>query len=272
MPIFINGIEVPYFKFPGGELQVNIIEIKPYKEGSYNFKIKASLLTSDDIMLLILSVIALREQWPKSTMRLCIPYFPYSRQDRVCNIGEAPSLRVMCSLINALMVEMVHIYDPHSHVLLASLNNVFAWSMKEIIMSSGMSNLMGDYMLVSPDAGAEKKVLEVSSVNRNEVIFCRKVRNASTGNITDCEFYRDVNNKRLLILDDICDGGATFIALAQKLKEGGAREINLYVTNGIFSRGIDELAKYFTKIYCAFNLFGAQHPILHTLKGLHNDY
>jgi ribose-phosphate pyrophosphokinase len=44
---------------------------------------------------------------------------------------------------------------------------------------------------------------------------------------------------RCLIVDDICDGGATFVALARKLREAGAIEVSLFVTHGIFSKGKD---------------------------------
>jgi len=41
-----------------------------------------------------------------------------------------------------------------------------------------------------------------------------------------------------MIVDDICDGGATFILLAKELYAAGAKEVNLFVTHGIFSKGL----------------------------------
>lgn len=44
-----------------------------------------------------------------------------------------------------------------------------------------------------------------------------------------------------LIVDDICDGGGTFIGLAEELKRKNAGKIYLAVSHGIFSKGIDKL-------------------------------
>ena len=72
-------------------------------------------------------------------------------------------------------------------------------------------------------------------------------------------------------IDDICDGGQTFISLAQSLKKQGAAEIFLYVTHGIFSKGLDQLKTCIQHIYC-YHLVGhhldSHHPSFITiLKG-----
>ena len=56
-------------------------------------------------------------------------------------------------------------------------------------------------------------------------------------------------DRRILIVDDICDGGGTFLGLAQELKAKNAGNLYLAVSHGIFSRGFEDLEKVFTKIY-----------------------
>ncbi len=58
-----------------------------------------------------------------------------------------------------------------------------------------------------------------------------------------------MKGKYCVIVDDICDGGRTFIELAKTLKEGGAQRVVLYVTHGIFSKGIYPLEKYIDEVY-----------------------
>jgi ribose-phosphate pyrophosphokinase len=53
-----------------------------------------------------------------------------------------------------------------------------------------------------------------------------------------------VNGKTVLIIDDICDGGKTFLELGKKLKELGAKSVLLHVTHGIFSKGRDAMFPY----------------------------
>jgi ribose-phosphate pyrophosphokinase len=74
-----------------------------------------------------------------------------------------------------------------------------------------------------------------------EVIQGMKKRDLKTGELTGFDFYGEVRGKDLLIVDDICDGGGTFIGLAGKLRYEGAKSISLYVSHGIFSRGIEIL-------------------------------
>ena len=45
----------------------------------------------------------------------------------------------------------------------------------------------------------------------------------------------------MLIVDDLCDAGGTFIGSAQVLRDAGARSVSLYVTHGLFSKGVGNL-------------------------------
>jgi ribose-phosphate pyrophosphokinase len=59
----------------------------------------------------------------------------------------------------------------------------------------------------------------------------------------------DLQGKDCLIVDDICDGGGTFIGLAKELKKHNAGNLYLSVSHGIFSKGLKELNQYFTNIF-----------------------
>lgn len=108
--------------------------------------------------------------------------------------------------------------------------------------------------VVSPDAGAEKKAKEVGKQVKADVFAASKVRDTMTGQIISTEIRGDVKGRNLIIIDDICDGGATFTELAKKLKEKGANDIYLYVTHGIFSKGLDVLKEHFKHVYCYHSL------------------
>ena len=74
----------------------------------------------------------------------------------------------------------------------------------------------------------------------------------STGKIvyTDVPVTMSHTNKKFLIVDDICDGGRTFVEIAKSIREKFPEaEVYLIVTHGIFSSGSAELAKHFTCIY-----------------------
>ena len=93
--------------------------------------------------------------------------------------------------------------------------------------------------------GAAKK-LSSGGIN---FLSAFKIRNLKTGNV-DIRFYGDeIKNKKLLIIDDICDGGQTFIKLSELLLEQGASQVDLYITHPIFRNGFDIFKDKISNIY-----------------------
>lgn len=257
MPIFINQNLVETRQFPAGECHVRINA----SEISNNTDIFACLAESDDIMQLLLTVDAIRRVKRDTHINLTIPYFPYARQDRVCNPGEALSVSVMANLINALQCDQVTIYDPHSDVTPALIERCHIINQAELIAPSHLAQMIiqRNLSLVSPDTGALRKTEAIakalSGANRTLEIFqAQKTREPQTGNITTISITGDVKGKNLIILDDICDGGRTFIELAKILKAKGAQDLYLYITHGIFSNGLSCLKPHFKHIYCYHKL------------------
>lgn len=178
-------------------------------------------------------------------IKLALPYVPYGRQDRATTKKDAFSLRTYCSLLNSLNFDRVTIVDPHSDVTTALINWVRVINQVDIINlfeAFRQRILQGNIYLCSPDAGSNKKTMEVAKYfDHNRFIRADKIRDVSTGQIKETIVYGDVEGYDVCIVDDICDGGATFIALAKGLKTKGAKKVILYVTHGIFSKGTEHL-------------------------------
>lgn len=114
---------------------------------------------------------------------------------------------------------------------------------------------LNNIILVSPDAGASKKIYKLAEQigYKGDIITCSKDRDKN-GKLTQCNvpFESKYYEKDLIIIDDIADGAGTFINIAKTIKEKNILfkgKIYLIVTHGIFSKGFDELAKYFDGIY-----------------------
>lgn len=248
--IIQNGSSVPFsiIKFSGGEVQVKLNLYKwPITRYNVDLCILAHIHTSDDIMTLLLVTDALRRHGG-SHIRLAMPYVPYGRQDRVCAIGESLSLKVFCDIINSQNYDEVTVWDPHSDVSLALLNRVKCITQSLFVQRIKM--IPGSY-LVAPDAGALKKIGDVSKATGLRIILANKTRDPVTGVITDVEVHSmKVGMADLLIVDDICDGGRTFIELAKKLRPLTTGKISLYVTHGIFSQGLSVFEGILDEIYC----------------------
>jgi ribose-phosphate pyrophosphokinase len=253
--------------FPGGEINLKINEIP--KDDFDLVDLVARLRGTEDVMSLLLAVDAIRRTSPKTYLaRLTIPYFPYARQDRVCNEGESLSLKVMADLINSLKVPEVVVLDPHSDVLPALLDNVKVIDRTEIV-NKVLSNYVGEgYTIICPDAGALKQTYKIAEkvFNTSDVYCCNKRRNTETGQLKVGIDYLNWSGKKCIIVDDICDGGGTFIQIAEKLKACGAEEVILYVTHGIFSKGLRTLSEHIDKIYTTDSFSDINNSLVETIE------
>ena len=122
-------------------------------------------------------------------------------------------------------------------------------------------NNFEDFVLISPDAGASKKISKLAEKLKytGDILICSKERDTE-GNLTKT-IIPGLNTldirKDCIIIDDICDGGRTFINIVKAIKENHDQisskdrgKFYLIVTHGIFSAGFEELNKYFDAIYC----------------------
>jgi ribose-phosphate pyrophosphokinase len=242
---------VRQWNFPGGEVGVDINNLSQvdgmHAERVYVY---AQLQNSDDVMALLMATDALRMEFPLAKFMLDLPYIPYARQDRVCNAGEALSIKVFGRLINSLKYDMVQVTDPHSAVSLACIDNVSVRDQYSVFGDIKLS--FNDVTIVAPDQGATKKCEEFAKkVGAAGVITCSKNRNLADGKIIGMtvDGPGDMSHLNLLVLDDICDGGRTFIELALLLEARNPKSLELAVTHGIFSKGVDVVSNHYDHIY-----------------------
>lgn len=244
----LDGEEIQFesFVFAGGEPH---IKINPNFDHTKEVTITHRLNSFNDLGLLCMAVDALKRM-DVTLLNLVIPYFPAARQDRVMVKGEPLSVKVYADINNHLHFKKVTVFDAHSEVTPALLNNCEVVSNHQFI-AQVLTEIGAEVLLISPDGGALKKIYKVSEfLGGLEVVECSKSRNVKTGQLTGFKVYADdLQGQDCLIVDDICDGGGTFIGLAQALKKKNAGKLYLAVSHGIFSKGFEELASCFDKIF-----------------------
>lgn len=259
---FGKSIAFKAFDFNGGEPHIQITE--RLAAGS---KVMITLRPQNfrDIGLLLLSVDALKRMGV-SHLELLVPYFPAARQDRVMVPGEPLSVKVYASLINAQNFQRVLIFDPHSEVTSALIDRAVVISNHQFVKKC-IERKKG-ILLISPDGGALKKIYKVSQfLGGLPVIECSKIRDVKNGQLTGFTVYADdLKGKPCYIVDDICDGGGTFLGLAKKLKEKNSGPIYLIVSHGIFSKGFNELKKEFNGIFSTNAFSTLKHKSLKQIK------
>lgn len=215
-----------HFQFKSGENHLQILA-----PSSSHVEIMFRYRGDQSLIQLLLLTDALRRQGA-NVIDLCIPYFPGARQDRVCNAGEPLSVKIYTDLINQQNYRRVCIFDPHSDVVVALLNNVHVVKNHQFV-SDVVHDIRSDLVLVSPDAGSNKKIFELSGqLGELPVIRADKIRDVRNGAIIGTEIYcDDLSGKTAVIVDDICAGGRTFIELAKKLKVKNCKKIILIVSH-----------------------------------------
>lgn len=168
--------------------------------------------------------------------QLDISYLPYARQDKPVSNSSCFALYTFARILNGMSWDWITVMDPHSEIALHEIAQCGARYPGDRVRAL-MQEVKAD-VLCYPDAGALKKYGKL--FNRVS-IHGEKVRDQATGMITSYEILGDCDGERVLIVDDICDGGATFRLLAEQLHKAGAEEVFLYVTHGIFSKGVRHL-------------------------------
>jgi ribose-phosphate pyrophosphokinase len=262
--IIANKEIVKTFQFPAGE-----IGLKTHWKNTH-VNVRAFLRGSDNIMELLLLCNALKNN--DCSISLEIPYVPYARQDRICNDGESFSIKVFANLINSINAIKVCGWDVHSDVTNALIDNFYSIPVHDILKKSlEMINILKNAktLICSPDAGSLKKIQKVQEnflIDNDRSFMATKIRDVSNGNIIDTQVFADnLKGKTVLIIDDICDGGRTFIELAKKIKNISSGRIILYVTHGIFSKGIEIFDNLIDEIWTTNSYCNINHPKLNII-------
>lgn len=172
-------------------------------------------------------------------INLRMPYLPYGRQDKRVENSSTFALTTFATLLNALNFNEVIVLDAHNNPRAHMINRLRDDAPKIHIMEAIAKT--GADCLLFPDEGAAKRYSAYPFATR--WVQATKVRDQSTGFISSLSIEGSVKKRHVLIVDDICDGGRTFQMAAEAALNAGAKDVYLYVTHGIFSKGIDPLVK-----------------------------
>lgn len=254
MKIFLSDLESRSFipKFDGFYMP----DSQPHVDfGIYKFdrREEVHLITRgtsfNELGMLAVASDAIKRIDPFLKVGVTITYCLGARQDRVTHSGVPLTAKVVAEFINSMMFDFVNILHPHSDVFPSLLHDCNIMDHRCYIYRA-MEEFKPDSIII-PDAGASKNIHKFLDKHPGlESIQCLKRRNVNTGVLSDIQILGDVVDKRCFIVDDICDGGKTFIELAKQLRLKGASAVGLYVTHGIFSKGFDDLKTDISKIYC----------------------
>lgn len=253
--IYLNEKPVVFGQFPNGEINLPIKDLEILKTNNITF------IYEDDSDFFKLAVLKGWLDDMLSTTSLYLTYMPYSRMDRI-NEHYSISLHAACQFINNLCFECVTVREPHSYKTLELLRNSFLdeWCLDRINSIIERENIQSVFF---PDFGAYQRYMGFS-VNF-PIATGKKERDFYTGNIIGLDIQGEVK-EGVLIVDDICSRGGTFVQAAKKLKEKGAKNIYLlvaYCEDNVFN---GEIFDYIDKIYTSSERELKNHPRIIKIK------
>lgn len=243
--------EFKHWVFPGGEVGVKfefneINNTNSIVKVIWGIKFQENWHT--DFFIVANAINALREHFQyKVGIELEIPYLPYARQDRICGTGEAFSLKVFANMVNTLNHSTLSTHDVHNPDKLVEL---FDYRCSNIRQSDLAKHLPVYDYLIAPDKGASKKINNHLQVRNGfaKVLIMEKVR--KDGKIVYNTDYNIPAGSLVCVVDDLSDGNGTFVALANALNYKDFAAFDLYVTHGLFSKGLDNLRGIYDHVYC----------------------
>jgi ribose-phosphate pyrophosphokinase len=218
-------------KFSDGEICPIFLESV---RGDYVFLVQSTHTPTDNLMELLLMIDAARRASAYKIIAV-IPYYGYSRQDRKDKPRVAIGSKLVANMLVAAGTDRVITMDLHA----AQIQGYFDIPVDHLDSSAVfipyIQNLkLENLTFAAPDVGAANRIREIASYFEAEMVICDKHRKRAN-EIASMMVIGDVDNKDIVLIDDICDTGGTLVKSAALLKEKGARSVRALITHPVLS-------------------------------------
>ena len=235
-------IKSPYIKtekkvFPDGESKITIKQI-PKK--SIVIVVQSTYPPVDSNLLELLSIISKVQKF-SSKVYAVIPYMGYARQDREFLGGEIITIGVIGKLLKSAGVKKVLTVDIHSKLALKELKisseNISAM---EVLVKHFKKMKMKDSLVVSPDLGGKERAEKFAKLLKTEFIALKKHRDRNTGKVNILSGKVNVQNRDLILVDDMISTGGSIVKATQFLKKQKCKRVFVACTHALL---VNEAAK-----------------------------
>ena len=264
------------FTFPMGEAHTKLDANRTVGEHEVALVQFAQNTIHDDLFQLAMWHDLLRRH--SGTRRsVLMPYLPGARADRGTPHGAgvyADFLSSMLPHVDDFVAFDVHsglAKDTYSDLLFHGVSTATLTALRpdEVLadLHTAFPRRNGYKGVVAPDKGAVERTTQVGAALDLPVFCADKTREFETGKLTGYSFDASglSDGDRLLVVDDICDGGGTFLLLADAVAETGLDiTLDLYVSHGIFSKGVAPLLDRYENVYTTNSISRTGH-----VQGLH---
>jgi len=227
--------------FPDGESKITLI-------GKISKK-KSIVLQSiyppvDTNLVQVLSLITKAKE-NSSEVIAVIPYMGYARQDREFLPGEIVTMKVLGKLFKSAGASKIIVVDIHSSIGLKH----FSIKTKNV---TAIPDLVGFFkklslknpLVVSPDQGGKERAKEFAKEFNSDYIALEKTRDRKTGKVKiKTKNLEEVENRDLILVDDIISTGGSIIKATQFLKKQKCKKIYVACTHALLMNDAEKKIK-----------------------------
>lgn len=233
--LLINEQEVKFETtiFPDGTSQIWKMESTEFDQYGDDAVI-LWLFENEGELMQVIQLANLVDKMFGADCTLRVPYLPYGRQDKEISNETSFALKTFVSILYNAHICRIETFDAHSKAssMVYPQHGATTDGFHRTLLKNN-----GYDLICYPDKGAADRYALTTSY---PFIWAEKVRDQLTGEITGLNLVtngQDLHMKDILIVDDICDGGMTFIKVAQALKAQRCGDVDLAVSHGLFSKG-----------------------------------
>ena len=234
-------------RFPDGEVMFEFTDKLDRKESMH---IICRIKSAEDLFILLQIGDILNRHGIE--FELSILYLMSMRMDRVMDFNRPYNLQIVSNLINSIKPRKVKIIEPHSDKTTLLLQN------SEGIPTTGLipiEELNPSTVICFPDKGAYDRYIDKVFPHLAKC-FCEKERD-SLGALVGFHLNKgliDLVGRNVLVIDDLCDGGGTFIGVGELLRKENIDKLSIFITHAIQKQGLEKLSKLYDEI-CITNSY-----------------
>jgi ribose-phosphate pyrophosphokinase len=217
---------------------------------------------------------------------ITIPCMFQQQHDMRFNKNESFELKLVCDFIKSLGFKKIKVFHPHSsvtpallddgnrncevisntHFIKNVLNEIYQINNPQEKIDEGLwyHKKINNLILMSSDAGGFKPLIKLCKELNWEGETYSATKSRERDKLTQLVDRTDFDGKDVILIDDICVGGGTFIGLAKLLKERNVGNLYLAVSHITIPNPNPELWQHFKMVYTT-NSKGIQY-------GDYNDY
>ncbi|MBO6058042.1 MAG: ribose-phosphate pyrophosphokinase [Bacteroidales bacterium] len=230
-----------YYGKPLGTCNVTVFsdgEFQPSFEenlrGRDVFLIQSTFPPTENLMELLMMVDAAKRASARRIIAV-IPYFGFARQDRKDRPRISIAAKLVANLLQTAGVTRVITMDIHADQIQGffdiPVDNLYA---SKIFVPYIQSLNLHDPIMASPDAGGTRRASSYAKMLGTVFCICHKQR-SKPNEIEKMLLIGDVQDRDVILIDDIIDTAGTITRAGQLLKDHGARSVRAFATHPIFS-------------------------------------